>query len=409
MIYLFIHQNFPGQYKHIVAHLANKPGNTVYFISQPTTREIPGVHKITYSVRHPTTYTGHPLSQDIDRAVRAGAAVADVCRMLKSQGVKPDIVVGHSGWGETLFVKDVFTDVPLLAYFEFYYHLDGADLDFDPEFSVVFGDKSRLRTRNAINLMAFESCDWGHTPTKWQHSLHPADMRKRMTVLHEGVDTDVVRPDPDAVLAIPGKNLTLTAKDEVVTYVSRNLEPYRGFHVFMRALPKLMKKRPKAHIVIVGGDGVSYGMPAPPRSTYRQMMLEELGDQLDLNRIHFLGQIEYQQYLKVLQVSSAHVYLTYPFILSWSFIEAMAAGCLLIGSRTAPVMEVLKHGRNGMAVDFFDIDALADRMRSALETRGKLQRLRETARREAVRLFDLRRRATPTWEKLLTRSAERAR
>ena len=401
MIYLFIHQNFPGQYQHIAKHLASQRGNTVYFISQASSKEIPGVNKITYGVRHPATYTGHPYTLDLDKCVRTGAAVADVCRMLKSQGVKPDVIVGHSGWGETLFLKDVFPDVPVLAYFEFYYHVDGADLNFDPEYSSVFGDTSRLRTRNAINLMAFESADWGHTPTKWQYSLHPPDMRKRMTVIHEGVDTDLVRPDPQALLKIPGKNLSLSPDNEVVTYVARNLEPYRGFHVFMRALPELLKKRPKTHVLIVGGDGVSYGMPAPPRSTYREMMMAEVGSQIDQNRVHFLGQLPYEDYIRVLQVSTAHVYLTYPFILSWSFVEAMAAGCLVIGSSTPPVMELLKNGVNGLTADFFDTKALVARMDYAMKNRKKLMKLRAAARKAAVTHFDLKRKVLPQWEDLL--------
>jgi glycosyltransferase involved in cell wall biosynthesis len=387
VIYLFIHQNFPGQYRHVIRMLADQPGNYVYFISQPNKTTMEGIRKIHYTVEQPRSLNCHPLTVSIDRAIRSGMAVAEVCRMLKNQGVKPDVVVGHSGWGETLFVKDVFPDVPLLAYFEFFYQLNGADLDFDPEFSSVFSTASRVRTRNAVNLLAFESADWGHTPTRWQHSLHPPDMRRKITVIHEGVDTDIVRPSSDAVLTLPKSGLTLTRKNEVVTYVARNLEPYRGF--------------PKAHIVIVGGDGVSYGAPAAPRSTYREFMLEEVGKSLDLERIHFLGQVEYDTYLKVLQVSSAHVYLTYPFILSWSCIEALAAGCLVIGSKTAPVEEVIKDGVNGLLVDFFSPDDLARRVNQVFRHRDQMKDLRAAARRTAMSGYDLKRKALPKWAALL--------
>lgn len=401
MIYLFIHQNFPAQYRHLIRHLADQPGNSVYFATQPNRNEMPGINKITYTATQQQAPNCHPLTVDIDRAVRTGAAVADVCRMLQSQGVRPDLIIGHCGWGETLFIKDVFPDVPVLSYFEFYYHPNGADVNFDPEFSSVFGNLSRLRTRNAVNLMAFESADWGHTPTQWQRNLHPPYMRKRLTVVHEGVDTTIVKPDPKAVFKLPGKELTLSRKDEVITYVSRNLEPYRGFHIFMRALPEVLRRRPKAQVLIVGGDGVSYGAPAAPRSTYRETMLTELGASIDRNRVHFLGQLEYQSYLKVLQISSAHVYLTYPFILSWSCIEAMAAGCVIIGSATPPVLEVLKNRVNGLTVDFFSHSDLADRLEEVLVHKDGMKKLREAARKTAIQNFDLKKKTLPQWNRLL--------
>lgn len=401
MIYVFIHQNFPAQYRHIVRHLVQQPGNTVYFISQPNDNHMAGVNKITYSVDpHPPT-SCHAYSVEIDTAIRVGATVADVCRKLKAQGIRPDIIVGHSGWGETLFVKDVFPDVPLLSYFEFYYHSDGVDVGFDPEFVSIFNDPSRLRTRNAVNLMAFDASDWGHTPTRWQQSLHPPEMRSRLTIIHEGVDCDIARPDPEATISLARSNLELTRKDEVITYVARNLEPYRGFHIFMRALPEIMRRRPKAHVVLVGGDNIGYGAPAPPRSTFREMLMAEVGTRIDPERIHFLGQIDYGAYIKLLQVSSVHVYLTYPFVLSWSFIEAMACGCLLIGSATPPVLEVLEDRVNGLAVDFFSVSALADRVDEVLDHPHRMQALRDAARQTALRRFDVKSRMLPCWEKML--------
>jgi glycosyltransferase involved in cell wall biosynthesis len=397
--YLFIHQNFPGQYQHIVRHLARRRGNQVYFVTQPNKNAIAGVHKITYPRDQRGPVNCHAYTVELDRAVQAGAAVAEVCRDLRNRGFRPDLIVGHSGWGETLFVKDVFPDVPVLANFEFYYHTRGVDVDFDPEFVSIFNDASRLRVRNGINLLAFQSADWGHSATEWQRNLHPPEMRTRISVLHEGVDTDIACPKPKASFTLPvGRKLT--SRDEVVTYVARNLEPYRGFHVFMRALPELLKRRKRAHVVIVGGDGVSYGAPPAPRSTFRAMMLQELGAKLDLARVHFAGLLDYSAYLNLLQISSAHVYLTYPFVLSWSFLEAMACGCLIIGSATPPVLEVLRDGTNGMTVDFFAHRQLAHRIEAALENRRDLQALRTNARATALELFDLKRRILPRWNRL---------
>jgi glycosyltransferase involved in cell wall biosynthesis len=407
VIYLFIHQNFPGQYRHVATHLAGSPGNTVYFITQPNQNRIAGIHKITYRVTSPAATACHPLCREIDDPIRTGAAVAELCRKLKSNGIVPDLIIGHSGWGEILFLKDVYPQVPVLGYFEFYYHPNGVDVGFDPEFTSIFSNPSRLRVRNAVNLMSFAASDWGHTATEWQRSLYPIEMQRRITAIHEGIDTDRVHPRLDAWLRVVPGNLRLSRQDEVVTYVSRNLEPYRGFHVFMRALPEILRRRPKVHVLIVGGDEVSYGSAAPPGTTYREMMLQELRGRIDLDRVHFLGQVSYATFLNLLHVSSAHVYLTYPFVLSWSFLEAMSCGCLIIGSRTPPVLDVLKDGVNGLAVDFFDSGAIADLVDEVLRHPNRMQAMRDAARQTVISAFDLRRRQLPSWEQLLSAVAER--
>ena len=401
MKFLFIHQNFPGQYVHLVRHLAAQPGNQIYFITQPNSNEMAGVHKLTYPADLRRQISCHAYSVEFDRAIYAASQVAGLCRELRAQGFKPDLIVGHSGWGETMFVKDIFPDVPLLADFEFYYHYQGVDVGFDPEFVSIFQDPSRLRVRNATNLLAFEGSDWGHSATQWQRSLYPPAMQARITAIHEGVDTDIVRPNPAATFRIPGSTHTLTRRDEVITYVARNLEPYRGFHVFMRSLPEILRRRKRAQVVIAGADGVSYGMPAPPKSSFREMMLLELGSKLDLSRVHFVGRLEYHDYLNLLQVSAAHVYLTYPFVLSWSFIEAMASGCLIVGSRTPPVLEVLREGVNGLAVDFFSHEELAQRIQAALAQPAKMQALRDAARATAVGRYDLKGVLLKRWEGLI--------
>jgi glycosyltransferase involved in cell wall biosynthesis len=400
MNYLFIHQNFPGQYRHVVRHLADQRGNQVYFITQPNDNAMVKVTKVSYPKDGRGPVNCHAYTAELDRAIYTGATVANVCRTLREQGFVPDLIVGHSGWGETLFVKDVFPDVPLLANFEFYYHASGVDVGFDPEFVSVFNDPSHLRARNATNLLAFHAADWGHSATQWQRNLYPREMRPRISVLHEGVDTQLTRPKPTASFKLPNSRRVLTRKDQIVTYVARNLEPYRGFHIFMRALPELLLRCPRCQVVILGGDGVSYGAPPAPRSTFKEMMLTELGSKLDLTRVHFLGVIPHEQYLQLLQVSSAHVYLTYPFVLSWSFIEAMASGCLIIGSATPPVLEVLRDGHSGIAVDFFDPPALTDSLELALRHPERLRHLRLAARATAVNDYDLKKVLLPRWLKL---------
>lgn len=402
MIFLFIHQNFPGQYRHLVGHLSGRRGNKIYFITQPNENEIPGVEKIAYPADSRSSVSCHAYSLEFDRAMYAGACVAHECRKLRDAGVRPDIIIGHSGWGETLFVKDVFPDVPLLANFEFYYRSsEGGDVNFDPEFAMLFADPSHLRARNATNLLSWEAADWGHSATQWQRGLYPEFMRRRISVIHEGVDTDLARPNAAARFLPPGAARPLTAKDEVLTYVARNLEPYRGFHIFMRALPRLLSRRKNLQVLIVGGDRVSYGAPPPPGKNFREAMLEELGDSIDLERVHFLGQVDHGVYLQILQVSTVHVYLTYPFVLSWSFVEAMASGCLVVGSATAPVLELLQDGVNGLAVDFFSPEDLARRVEEALDHPDRMRALRAAARAMAVRRFDLKRVLLPRWSALI--------
>jgi glycosyltransferase involved in cell wall biosynthesis len=401
MIFLFVHQNFPGQYRNIIRHLANDPENQVYFVTQNNNNWMDGVAKIVYTVQMPKQSSYHQYTIDFDKAVRTGLAVAQVCRSLRDQGIIPDFIAGHSGWGETLYLKDVFPESPLLSYFEFYYHYSNVDMNFDPEFRQYLDDPLRLRTKNAVNLLSFDATDWGNAPTAWQRSLYPPEMRPRITTIHEGVNVEIAKPCATAWLQMARQGLILRPEDEVVTYVARNLEPYRGFHIFMRAAAEILRRRPKAHVVIVGGDSVSYGAPAPNGQNYRMMMLAELGDSLPLDRVHFLGKVPYEIYLNLLQVSSAHVYLTYPFVLSWSFIEAMACGCAMIGSATPPVQEVMKDGVNGLEVDFFDFLGIADRVDQILDDPTRMNHLRVAARETAVTKFDFMSHLMPKWMKLI--------
>jgi len=401
--YFFFHQTFPGQYRNIVQALAADLNNNVYFITQETALEIPGVQKFTYSRPDISKLRLHTMTAELDYNILTGLQVAETCQRMRAIGIYPDIMVGHGGWGETIFLKDVFPDRPLLTYFEFYYHQHGVDVDFDPEFQQTFDDPHRLRIKNATIQMAFDATDWGNSPTNWQRSLHPPEMRQRITVVHEGVDTGVVKPDNDAQLAIPGASITIGVNDPVITFVARDLEPYRGFHVFMRSLPEIQKRNPDVHALIVGGDGVSYGTPAPPGTCFRQLLLDELDGQLDLNRIHFLGKLDYNTYLKVLQVSSAHIYLTYPFVLSWSCIEAMAAGCFMIGSDTTPVQEVIEHEKTGLLVDFFSTAAISEAVSRALNDKRLNKRIRAQSHAYARNEFDFHTVTFPRWQGLCSR------
>ena len=384
---LFIHQNFPGQYTHVAKYLV-AAGHEVVALAQRDNAVPEGVRRILYKPQRDAARQTHHYLRGAENGVLYGQAVLRACMELHQEGFRPDIVIGHNGWGEILFIKDIWPKVPLLGYFEFFYHLRGADTGFDPEFPLVPDDGPRLRIKNTVNLLGLHAADWGQVPTQWQRRVHPPLYHPTLSVIHEGVDTQAVRPDLLATATLPN-GTRLNAGDEVITFVSRNLEPYRGFHVFMRTLPEILRRRPQAQVIIVGADGVSYGKRLPEGETYLKRMQAEVGDQIDHSRVHILGSLPYVQYLRVLQISAVHIYLTYPFVLSWSMLESMSAGCLVIGSATPPGREGIEDGVNGLLVDFFDQTGLADRIDHVLDHPTRLAALRLAARQTVIERYDL--------------------
>lgn len=418
---LLVHQNFPGQYLHLASHLGGVPGNEVIFITQRNDEaKLPGVRNIVYKPHRATTQNLHHYLVDTEAGLLNAQSVARIALGLKEAGFIPDVMLGHNGWGEIWYLKDVFPDTPLIGYFEFFYRYRGADVGFDPDENKIFDHAPRIRTKNLGNLIGLDAADLGQTPTHWQRSLYPAEYQTMMQVVHEGIDTHKVAPNPNARLRLPiamngalanapaNTGIELALDDEVVTYVARNLEPYRGFQSFMRSLPAILEKRPKAQVLIVGGDEVSYGHKLPDGQTHRQHMLAELGSSLDLTRVHFLGKVPYSTYLTILQISRVHVYLTYPFVLSWSMLEAMAAGCLLVASKTAPVEEVIRNRENGLLVDFFSPADIAERVVDVLRAgRNGYADIRRNARTTIVEKYDLQAICLPTQLGLLEQALSR--
>lgn len=392
MRYLFIHQNFPGQFRHIAQALADDPDNEVIGVGEA--KNLQGraalharIRLLSYQPHAQSNKETHHYLRDFEGHIRRGQSIARLLLKLRDEeGFQPDVVLAHPGWGEGLFLKDVFPNARIIQYCEYYYHGTGGDIGFDPEFPSTLDDQLRVRIKNSTQLHSLIGCDQGISPTHWQRSLYPAEFRNKIKQVHEGIDTTIVKPDPGAWVEINGQHLK--AGDEIVTYVARNLEPYRGFHTFMRSLPRLQSLRPNAKLIVVGGDDVSYGKQLPGE-TYRQRYCAEVMDQVDWNRVFFVGTLPYAHYLKVLQISAAHVYLTYPFVLSWSMLEAMAAGCLLVASDTAPVKEVIEDGLNGLLVDFFNHDQLANKIADVLANPEACQPLREKALQTIIEQYDL--------------------
>ena len=379
---LFIHQNFPGQFRHIAAHLAKQPDVQVLAIGREQAPGLPGVRMLRYKPHRTASPHTHPYARSFEDGVLHGQQVLRLLLDLKTKGYRPDVIVAHPGWGETLYAKEAFPHVRLIHFCEYYYQTQGADAGFDPEFPLDINGSASIRSRNALHLLNLENCDAAITPTQWQHSLHPAAYRDKIQVIHEGIDTDNLGPNPEATLQLPNGKV-LKAGEPVITYVARNLEPYRGFRSFMRALPLILKQHSTCQVVVVGGDGVSYGSKPKDAPNWRIKMLRE--NPVDLERVHFLGKVPYATYKKVLQVSAVHVYLTYPFVLSWSLLEAMASGCLIVGSDTAPVREVIREGENGLLADFFQPQQIAERLVATLESPQQFTELRQSASREIER------------------------
>jgi glycosyltransferase involved in cell wall biosynthesis len=388
---LFVHQNFPGQYLHILRHLAAAGRHEIVFITEPNENRLVGIRKVPYRPPAPATPGAmHESARDFDTAMRRAEAVAATARSLRQLGFTPDAIIGHHGWGELLNLPDVWPDAPILGYLEFFYRVRGADVNFDPEFPMRPEEFARVRAKNAVNLLALGLEREGQSPTEWQRSTYPDWAQPRITLLREGADLDLCRPDPAARrTALEVGGMRVTPEDKLVTYVARDLEPYRGFHVVMRALPRLLRARGDIKVVLVGGDGVSYGAP-PPRGTWRQQMLEEVGAALDMTRVVLPGRIEYDAYRRMLQRSDAHLYLTYPFVASWSLREALAMGCAVVGSDTTPVREFIAPEETGLLVPFHDPAALGDAVLRVLDDPALARRLREGARRFASDRLDLR-------------------
>ena len=385
---LFVHQNFPGQFPHLAPALRDR-GHQVLALTAETNKRPSPVEVVKYRKPEKVTLSS-PLTRLYAETSERGTKAALAARQLRDQhGYIPDVIFGHSGWGETLYLKEVWPEAKLLVYAELMYQTSGLDTDFDPEFRREgLGPKISTVARSAHLMQAMIQADAGLSPTNFQAGTFPPELRQKISVIFDGVNTKTIAPNPDARLNIPGTKLSFKPGDEVLTFVNRSLEPYRGYHSFMRALPEVMAARPNAHVVIVGGEGQGYG-PAPKESSWKQIFLDEVKDRLDLSRVHFLGRVPYPTFTALLQVSRCHCYLTYPFVLSWSLMESMAAGAMVVASDTAPVREVIVHGENGKLVDFFNYTALSKAMIDALENPQAYEKMRKNARRTIVEGYDL--------------------
>ncbi len=390
---LFIHQNFPGQFKFLAPALVSQ-GHTVTAMTMQKVNLISwqGVKLVSYSANRGSTSSIHPWISNFETKVIRGEACFHAAQKLHEEGFVPDVIIAHPGWGESLFLKEVWPKAKLGIYCEFYYLAHGTDFDFDPEFPVTNAeDFCKLRFNNITNLLHFEVADAGISPTYWQANTFPEPFRSKISVIHDGINTEIVAPNANVCMTI-GNNVVLSKADEIITFVNRNLEPYRGYHIFMRSLPDILKRRPKARVLIVGGHNVSYGAKPVGNRTWKDIYASEVRHRIsetDWSRIHFLGNISYQHFILLLQLSTVHVYLTYPFVLSWSLLEAMSAGCAIVASNTPPLHEAITHNETGRLYNFFDSDQLVKEVCRLLDDPALRSILGQNARSFARLHYDL--------------------
>lgn len=398
---LFIHQNFPGQFPHIAA-AARAKGYKLAAICGPDVKGFPGVDLRRWKLARGTTQGLFDPATRAEADLLRAYAAADVAAVLKKDGFVPDLIVGHPGWGEMLMMGEIFPGVPQIAFGEFYYQSHGGDVNFDREFEPDSLPASmRVHAKNMGLALSYASAEIIVCPTPFQASTFPDGLRSRIRILHEGVDVSHARRKPNAKLKLKS-GLTLDGSTPVITFINRNFERLRGFHIFMRALPALLERCPDAQVVVIGTDGgKGYGGPLPGGQTWKQKMLAEVGDRLDMSRVHFTGPLPHAEMIAALSISWGHVYYTYPFVLSWSLVEAMACECLILGSDTGPVRDAITPGVDGVLNDFFDVDALGRAMIEACETPDAFQAMRGRARDKAMAMFDRETVGVPGWMALI--------
>lgn len=398
---LFVHNNFPAQFGFIAGKLA-ADGHRVVALASETGRAIDGVRLVKWSASRGTGEGILPAAIRAEADLIRGGAAARAALALKAEGFEPALIIGHPGWGETTYMRELFPAARQVLYAEYYYRSRGGDVGFDPEFSPArASDPHELYAKNAGMALALAEADAIVAPTPFQASLLPDVLRQRTKIIHEGVDTSVVRPHPNPKLTM-GNGKVIDGSRPLVTFINRRFEPLRGYHIFTRALPKLMAAVPDVDVVVIGADEPGgYGTPAPAGKTWGQLLFGEVADRVDRSRIHFVGRVPNPLMIETLSLSSAHVYYTYPFVLSWSLLEAMATECLILGSDTAPVRDAVTPGVDGVLNDFFDVEALADAMIEACRNSEKFRPMRKAARRTIVERFDRATICQPAWLNLV--------
>jgi len=367
---LFVHQNYPAQFGHLADYLTRHNGYRCTFLSKRPASQAGNVQRIQYSTRGGATKRTHYCSRTFENAVWHSHAVYETLKARPD--IRPDLIVGHSGFGSTLFLRELY-ECPIINYFEYFYHTHNSDMDFRPDFPAGELDRLRAKARNAMVLLDLENCDRGYCPTHWQRDRFPKTLSDKLRVIFDGVDTRLWRPLPNVPRRLGDKSFPESVR--IVTYASRGFESMRGFDIFMKMAKKLYERRSDVLFLVAGEDRVCYGGDenVTGEKSFKEWVLTQ--DEYDLSRFVFLGRVPPRVLARVFALSDLHVYLTVPFVLSWSLINALACGATVLASDTAPVREVIEHEKNGLLVDFFDIDGLAATANQVLDRPKDFQHL----------------------------------
>ena len=395
---LFLHNNFPAQFIHLVQLYSEdklqKEKNKIVFISQYKRGDLNLPEVVLKKAKDLPEIKGHnKAEQALLKNFYTGEAYASTMMELRKDGFIPDLIYDHPGWGCGAYVGDIFPQTPRISYFEWFYTKGANYMFFSPGRVRNPAEFAASRQRNLCQLDALRECDVAISPTAWQFRQYPVEYSHKFHVIHDGINTNFFSPvdsegageSADSEHIVQG--LDLSAMSEIVTYTARGLEPYRGFPQFWKSIPYILQARPEAHIVLMAGDDVHYGEPRSDGKTWKQAMLEEIP--VDESRVHFLSYGAYPEYRKLLRHSSVHVYLTVPFVLSWSLLEAMSCGCLVVASATEPVREVIEHAQNGFLTSFWDEKEIAKIVSFTLENKEKLQGVRAAARKTVLERYNL--------------------
>lgn len=363
---LYVHPNFPAQFGHIANYLVRERGWKCTFVSETPPGNVGGIDKVQYKLAGGATVKTHFCSRTFENGVWHCDAVYQA--MKARPDVRPDLIVGHSGFGSTLFLRELYPDVPVVNLFEYYYQPHGpeSDMDFRRDLGWVTPEVKYLRSRcrNAMILLDLQNCDIGYCPTEFQRSRFPAEYAAKLRVVFDGVDRGVyhgfgeqLRPAGGGVRRIAGREVP--AGTRVVTYVSRGFESMRGFDVFMRVAKRIAAEYPDVIFFVVGADRIAYGGDADyiAGKSFKEWVLSR--EEFDLSRFVFTGLLPQGELARLLASTDLHIYLTVPFVLSWSMMDAMSCGAVVLGSETSPVKEMIRDGENGLLADFFDADGMA--------------------------------------------------
>jgi len=397
---LFVHPNFPAQFGPALSRLGRRPDLECAFVSRTGTGSLDGVRRIRFNLRGGATRASHYCSRTFENAVWHAHAVYEACKA--TPWLQPDLIVGHSGFGSTVFLQELYP-CPIINYFEYFYRPHGSDMDFRTEFPPSELDYLRSRMRNAMILLDLEACVAGYTPTQWQWSLLPPAWAPKVEVINDGVDTEFWRRRPG-----PRRLGDEVLDDDlrVVTYVARGLEAMRGFDIFVRVANRIAAAMAKVVFVVVGAERTVYGndLRHIRTKTFKEHVLRS--ERPDLRRFRFLGTIPAAQLVEVLSLSDLHVYLTVPFVLSWSLLNALACECVVLASDTAPVREVIQQDRTGILAGFGDVDGLATQAIAVLTDLRAYRRLGAAGRALVEERYSLDR-TLPKLERLFARDIGR--